>query len=381
MSKNVKTFFCILFFLIPLFLNANGRDSLSFKGQLSAFSHVNGRNELPWLSGVRYIPQLNLYRNLTNDHLLDFEASANLYGNIASDPFRRTNFDGVIKPYRLWVRYTTNHLEIRAGLQKINFGSASLLRPLMWFDKVDPRDPLKLTDGVYGVLGRYYFRNNANVWLWGLIGNNEPKGWEMFSSSKNIPEFGGRLQLPVPNGETGFAYHHRVADVNVLEETVPVNGVPENRFGFDARFDMVVGWWVEASWSNYKERAEMFSNQETINAGFDYTFAVGNGLTMIYEQLISSFDRKAFQFDNTNVFSLLSFTYPMGLFDTASAIVYYDWSNNKAYNFITWQRQFNKFSLYLMGYVNPREYNIPAQTGGSMIYSGTGLQVMLVFNH
>lgn len=381
MNKDMKSLFFILFSLSPLFLAASGKDSLDFRGQLSAFSHFNGRNELPWLSGVRYIPQLNFYHNMKNDRLLDFEASANIYGNIAADPFHRTEYDGVIKPYRLWARYTTSQLEIRAGLQKINFGSASLLRPLMWFDKVDPRDPLKLTDGVWGVLGRYYFMNNANIWLWGLIGNDEPKGWEVFRSKKNVPEFGGRLQLPVPKGETGFTYHHRIADVNVLGETVPLPGVAENRFGFDARFDMVVGWWVEASWSNYRERAEMFSNQESINLGIDYTFGLGNGLTMIYEQLISSYDRKAFGFDNPRVFSLLSFTYPLGLFDTASAIVYYDWTGNKAYNFITWQRQFNKFSLYLMGYVNPREYNIPAQTGGSMIYSGTGLQVMLVFNH
>ena len=62
------------------------------------------------------------------------------------------------KPYRLWLRYSTSHLEIRAGLQKINFGSSNILRPLMWFDKMDFRDPLMLTDGVYALLGRYYFR-------------------------------------------------------------------------------------------------------------------------------------------------------------------------------------------------------------------------------
>jgi hypothetical protein len=144
---------------------------------------------------------------------------------------------------------------------------------------------------------------------------------------------------------------------------------------------MVVGWWLEASWSNYRERAEMFSNQEIVNIGIDYTFGLGNGLTVIYEQLISSYDRQPFSFSDSKVFSLLSFTYPVGPFDSASAIVYYDWTRNKAYNFITWQRQFNKISLYLMGYVNPREYNIPAQTGGSMIFSGTGMQLMLVFNH
>lgn len=35
----------------------------------------------------------------------------------------------------------------------------------MRFDQVDPRDPLKLTDGVRGLLGRYCFLNNADIWL------------------------------------------------------------------------------------------------------------------------------------------------------------------------------------------------------------------------
>jgi hypothetical protein len=372
----------LVFILLSLFSLNNlsaGSDSLTFRGQLSGYSHLNPRNSLPWLTGARYIPQVN-YSWLPDDNKkLDFEASLNLYGNAGLAPFDSANLSGAIKSYRLWARYSTSQLEIRAGLQKINFGSASLLRPLMWFDKVDPRDPLKLTDGVWGLLGRYYFLNNANIWLWGLIGNENPKGWETYRTRKNIPEFGGRFQLPVPDGEAGLTYHHRVADINVLQEAV--GDSPENRFGIDAKFDMVVGWWIEASWSVYNEKAGDFSNQEILNLGLDYTFGIGNGLTVTYEQLLASYDRKPFEFVNSTSFSLLSLNYPLGLFDSLSAIVYYDWTNNKSYNFMTWQRQFNKFSLYLMGYMNPREYDLPTQNTGNMIYGGSGLQIMLVFNH
>ena len=45
---------------------------------------------------------------------------------------------------------------------------------------------------------RYYFQNNANAWLWMLMGNDETKGWETIPSDGKIPEFGGRMQLPVP---------------------------------------------------------------------------------------------------------------------------------------------------------------------------------------
>ena len=359
-------------------LNATSRDSISIKGQLSAFTNINPHNDMPWLSGIRYIPQINYGQSFKNNHLIDFEASANIYGNVSIVPFSDINTTGDIKPYRLWTRYSTNQLEIRAGLQKINFGSASLLRPLMWFDRIDPRDPLKLTDGVWALLARYYFLNNANVWLWGLLGNENRKGWETFGSVKDIPEFGGRLQLPVPKGETGLSYHHRVAGIN--SDPASITRVPENRFGIDAKFDMTIGWWIEASWSNYRTRI-ILPNQETINLGVDYTFGLGNGLTVIYEQLFGSSDIKPFAFHNTRTFSLLSLVYPLSVFDNLSAIVYYDWTNTRAYNFLTWQHQLNKFTFYLMGYINPLEYNIPSQDGNNMIFAGSGLQLMLVFNH
>ena len=112
----------------------------------------------------------------------------------------------------MWVKFSGDQFELRAGLQKINFGSAQMFRPLMWFDRIDPRDPLQLTDGVYGLLARYYFLNNANIWLWGLYGDDKIKGWELIPSKKNSIEYGGRVQLPLYTGEIAATYHHRTAD-------------------------------------------------------------------------------------------------------------------------------------------------------------------------
>lgn len=360
----------------------NAQGTLNFKGQLSVYTHINPDNKLPWWSGGRYIPQLNYEYGLSANQLIDFEASANLYGNAGLKPFDSASTNGDIKPYRIWARYSTNQLEIRAGLQKINFGSASMLRPLMWFDQIDPRDPLKLTDGVCGLLARYYFLNNMNVWLWGLYGNGNLKGWEFLNSEKKIPEFGGRFQTPLPKGEAGFAYHHRIADCsNLSDSTIMFDRVTENRFGFDAKFDIVMGLWMEASWSRFKENIGMYSNLEIINLGMDYTFGLGNGLTVIYEQLVASYDENAFEFKNTTTFSLLNLSYPVGIFDHISAIIYYDWSNKKSYNFLTWQKQFNKFTFFLMGYINPKKYNIPTQGANEILYAGSGIQLMMVFNH
>ena len=119
--------------------------------------------------------------------------------------------------------------------------------------------------------------NNANIWLWGLYGNNTAKGWETFPTAKKTPEFGGRIQYPVPKGEAALSYHHRMADCSLLSDTInPIGDVIENRFGFDAKFDMVVGWWVEASWSTYHKNLGILTYQEILNAGIDYTFGIGN---------------------------------------------------------------------------------------------------------
>jgi hypothetical protein len=342
----------------------------------------NRSNDLPVYLGGRYIPQLNYEVLLNNNHKIDFEASANIYGSAGLNPFDSLKADGKLKPYRLWARYSSQQFELRAGLQKINFGSASLLRPLMWFDQVDPRDPLKLTDGVWGVLARFYLLNNANIWLWGLYGNNNPRGWDIAGTNKHFPEVGGRIQIPVPAGEAGISYHHRIADTRNLGELIsPFSEVPENRLGFDIKLDLVVGLWLEGSWVKRNKDMGMFTNQEILNAGTDYTFGIGNGLYVIFEQLLAANDDKPFNFQNNTSFSLLSLSYPVGIFDNISGIVYFDWKNKNAYNFLNWQKQFNNITLYLMGYWNPENYIIPTQGSDQNLFAGRGIQIMLVWNH
>lgn len=368
--------------LLILSSTAESQDFLDFKGQLSAYTHFNPDNNYPWWNGGRYIPQANVALPLDKGRLVDFEASANIYGNLGLKNFNTTATNGNIKPYRVWARYSTHQFELRAGLQKINFGSASILRPLMWFDQLDPRDPLQLTDGVWGILTRYYFLNNANIWLWSLYGNDNPKGWETIKTNSTVPEVGGRLQLPANRGEIAFSYHYRSADSQDLPGTdMQYAKIPEHRMGFDAKFDWVVGCWIEASWKNMSKDMGIYTNQELLNLGVDYTFSLGNGLTVIYEQLLAAYDEKAFRFTENTTFSLISASYPLGMFDNLSFIVYFDWRNKAAYNFVNWQKEFDNLTFHIMGYVNPKDYNIPTQQMDENLFAGTGIQLMLVFNH
>ena len=102
---------------------------------------------------------------------------------------------------------------------------------------------------------------------------------------------------------------------------------------------------------------------------------------IIVEQLISSYDEKAFSFSNVLSFTGLSASYPVGLFNNISAIVFYDWGNNSLYNFINWRRQLDKFSLYLMAYWNPENYRMPQFGTKEVLFAGKGIQIMLAINH
>ncbi|MBE0675025.1 MAG: hypothetical protein IH591_10220 [Bacteroidales bacterium] len=359
-----------------------GQSPLNFSGQLSSWININNTGSLPLWGGVRYIPQLSLTEELRSGHIVTAEASANIFGSAGLHPFDTLSASGNIKPYRMWARYATNHLEFRLGLQKLNFGSSTLLRPLMWFDQIDPRDPLQLTDGVWGLLGRYYFMNNANIWIWGLYGNSSARGWDIIPTAKGVPEFGGRVQLPMKRGEVAFTYHHRVGDGSSLGAVTPLpSEIPENKFGFDAKWDLVAGLWVEGSYTSRRGNADLLTDQVVITAGADYTFGIGNGIYLALEQLAISFDDTPADFRGNYYFTAMTASYPIGLLDQLGTILYYDWHGGNIYSFLNWKRQYDNIMFYVMAYWNPSAFSLPAQPSANNLFAGRGIQLMFVFNH
>jgi hypothetical protein len=372
----------VLILIICASVSLKAQDSLRFSGQFSSWMNLNLSTDLPLWAGARYIPQIDYGISTKSKQLFDTELSVNLSGTAGLRPFDSLNANGVIKPYRAWIRYSGDQFEIRLGLQKLNFGSALMLRPLMWFDQIDPRDPLQLTSGVWGLLGRYYFLNNANAWLWVLYGNKERTGWELMKTNSRIPELGGRIQLPVPSGEIAFTYNHRLADSRETPGTVIADArIPEDRFGFDAKWDLKAGLWIEGSLTHKYLDLGFLTNQLILNAGADYTFGIGNGIYAAAEHLVITYDKKPFAFSQPAHFTLVTLSYPAGLLDKISTIFYYGWRDNNIYSFISWQRQFDKVSLYLMAYWNPEIYQLAAQYSSQAVYAGKGIQVMFVFNH
>ena len=356
--------------------------SVSVQGQVSTWFTLNDTDPSTPGVGVRYVPSLSLEHQLTDSRLLDGEVSLNAYGFGESPGWHDLDTTGRLKPYRVWARFKTSRFEARGGLQKINFGSALLLRPLRWFDSVDPRDPLQITEGVYGLLVREYLPRNYTVWAWGLYGNDHLKGLEVSPTRERTPEFGGRFQAPLAKGEIAFTTHHRRADLSKGLTTIVAGEDPtarESRYGLDGKWDIGVGIWFEGAAIRQTRPALPSVDSGALTLGADYTFGLGNGLHVLGEYFVQETSG-----DLSTRFSAVSVNYPLGLLDSLSAILYVDTARSDVYRFINWQRTYDSWQFYFMGFWNPRQLAIFSQTATSVgrnPLSGRGIQIMAVFNH
>jgi hypothetical protein len=252
----------------------------------------------------------------------------------------------------------------------------------MWFDRIDPRDPLKLTKGVYGLQGKYFFSNNANIWLWVLYGNKETKGWETIPSRPGRPEFGGRLQLPVPKGELAFTYHNRYGEFPENWQP-PVTGdkyFPENRYGFDIKLDLGVGVWFEGFVTNQKH-VDLVPYTKALTFGADYTIAIGNGLNFTAEHIVSSSSEKLFSGGEKFSFTGVSAGIPLTVITRISTIIFYDWKDKGWYRFANLSFTYDNICINLIGFWNPDSFKIFNYGSGPNMTAGAGGQVMVVYNY
>jgi hypothetical protein len=380
------------------------------RGEASLAGTISDAHEARRQVLARYVPEVSFGFPLDESLTLDFSASANLWAYAAPEVDGADPSGSDAEAYRAWMRVSASRFEIRAGLQKISFGSAALFRPLMWFDRVDPRDPLQLTEGVWGGLGRFYLPGNVTAWAWAVRGQDERKGWEVIPTLEGAAEGGGRLQLPLGPGEIAGTYNRRRIDVGSLGLFPPgafsTEGV-EDRFAIDGKWDLEVGVWLEAVWVRQESEALETEWMKAVSVGTDYTFRVGNGLTVLAEHLYK--ENPAFRtlnvpdgpgggeggpsFEEADRFSpgplkLTSFTanYPFGVLDRMALAIYRDWEGDGWYRLVEWRRTYDRWRIHLLGFWNDDEGSFfPAEPGGNASNSGSlagrGAQLILVFNH
>ena len=368
------------FFVIPAAAeNSAGR--FNTKGLITGWMTGNFESIGEPFLGIRWIPELTLKKSLGENSFLDFEAQLNAFGTAHIHSIEDIEWDGQVDLYRLWGRISTSRFEARIGLQKVNFGSASLLRALMWFDSIDPRDPLQLTNGVYGLLLRYYFLNNTNIWIWGLFGNDNLKGWDFWPTRKNSAEFGGRVQLPLGNGEGAFTYHHRTVDPGKGPYAVTDHGgaaFPEDRYAVDGKWDLGIGIWFEGVLIH--QRTDLAAPwQRAVNIGLDYTFGVGNGLHVMTESFFAVTSDRVFGPGEGVSLTALSLGYPLGILDNLSCMLYYDWRAKNLYSFVHFSRTYDRWTINLIGFWNPENFLIHPNSPENSLYAGKGFQIMVIF--
>lgn len=397
--------------------------NFDIQGQLSAWTtETNIDDEWHNQTGARYIPQLTLEQTVGDANFFDLEVSGNGYW-LYDTQTEEDDYDAEL--YRLKLRFATPQTDTRIGLQKINFGPAQLLRSLQWFDTLDPRDPQKFTDGVWGLRFRYYAMNNANLWLWALYGNDERKGMEILPSVEDEAEFGGRFQYPVFSGELGATFHTRKVDfpslplptlsfqrscVGTQNLDAPASSryttqsvepcvttrergnewtedYRETRYALDGRWDVEIGFWFEAVLQENNieniplEAAKIVKKAKMITVGADYTIGIGNGLHVLGEHMITALGEEITEFEEDNQISAFSMSYPYGLFDNFQAMGYYSWEWEEYFQYYNWNRTYDKFTLNLSAFHYP-EINQPlADFSPTPFGSGYGAQLMVIYYH
>lgn len=369
--KNLLSF-CVLM-LIALSLASQQRPESA--SQLSVWSAAAPWQEKQLFGGLRFMPGLR-YGGKAGNLQLQGEASMHLHASEALIPLDEAPTAG-LEPYRMWIRLADSTRSLRVGLQQINFGSATLLRPLMWFDRVNPIDPLGLTEGVWSVLGQAYFGQNANLWLWVNLTDKKMRVWDILPSNTRFPELGGRLQWTVPKGEMGLA-----ANLRPLKPLAVSNNQPSGelsylnyRIGMDGKWDLGPGMWYEFSMSGSTNYHGPMSHMALLTLGADYTFGWGNGLNVMTEQLLIAAGSRWKSMSGSAAFTAVSTTYAADYFNQFRMIGYFDWKNEKPYTFLQYECTLAKGKIQLMVWANPKNPVLPARED-LMLFGGKGAQMM-----
>jgi len=341
-----------------------------FGGQVSGTvgyrDNDGGKGEI----GLRYIPEMRISKELAGpgDGSMDTEIALKAVFE-STGTYRNPNLD----LYRFSARYFTPVFEARLGLQKIAFGPARILRSLMWFDSIDPRDPFGITAGVAGMLLRYYPENNSNFWTWVLLPGSGAKGLEAIKTDKHHLEMGSRAQVPFKKGEVGVTVNARYVDPS--DWTAKMGSVltdgREMRIALDGSWDPGIGVWFESVLNKMNITASDNIYTGFFTLGGDYTFK--NGVLITLEHMVNASGLEIGDMRVEGSSTALLASYALSILDSVNAIFYYDWTGEKAYLFSGYQRTLDDWKFNLMVY--------SSEESPSSTFSGRGLRFMVTYNY
>jgi len=320
---------------------------------------------------LNYKPKLDLLVLQKDSWFIDSEITGELYFNsYVNDKkvLERKN----LRFYRGWFRYSDNRSELRIGRQKINFGTAHILRSLQWFDRIDPRDPQQNTSGIDALLFRYYFPNNANFWLWTVLADEHLKGIEIIRSEDNSLELGGRLEYPFEYCESAVTFHSRQLDAEFNDK------IRENRFGIDSRWDSFLGYWIELSLSFYDKSDLIPELSKNVTVGADYTIPFLDGIYILAEHsLFSISDNGLFSSSSETSATALNLSYNLNIFSGLNSILLYNWDNQDLSAYFSYTLSFDYLDLVFSLFSNP---SLLEPNYDQINYDGSSFQLRAIYN-
>ena len=370
-SYGVAIIALLVLFLIPNALTF--AQSVIIKGQFWGSVMHGDDPPLGWSSfetTMGYIPMLSLARNLSNDRFLDLEWDHRI-GKVYAGDYAISNTE---EPYRLWMRYSSDQIEARLGLQKIAFGPAMVLRSLAWFDTIDPKDPTGQTDAVEAFRLRVFPTSSLALWLWSI--NND----------QDTLSYGGRAELSTSIGEWGLTYHKDPFETgqSIGQFPIFITG-SHQRTALDYRYDGYFGFWFEGAGIFADNKDDMELNHFTLfTLGADYTIPVGPGLLIMAETMKINASSTAVTNNSEQIYTALMASLPINMLHQLMFIAQIDWDNNHMYNYLRWSVTYDRLSLNFILSNSPKrgDYDIAKEDLPKTIAGfGTGLQFMLIYNH
>ena len=377
-GENKKLFGAVVrgIILLVIYLCASAvtlAQSFSLKGQLwGSVIHGDdppvGRSSFETTLG--YIPMLSLSRDLSINRFVDLEWGYRM-GKVYAGDYAISSIE---EPYRLWLRYSTDQIEARLGLQKIAFGPAMVLRSLAWFDTIDPKDPTGQTDAVEAFRLRLFPTSSLALWLWSI--NND----------QDTLSYGGRAELSTSIGEWGLTYYQDPTELgqSVGQFPIFISG-PHQRAAMDYRYDGYFGFWFEGVGIFADSKQDVELNRFTLlTLGADYTIPVGSGMLIMAETMKINGSSTAEDISSDQTYTALMASLPINMLHQLMFIAQIDWDNNHMYNYLRWGVTYDRFSLNFILSISPRrgDYNIATEYLPKTVAGfGTGLQFMLIYNH
>ena len=352
----------VVYFSLNIILYAQ---SFSMKGQFwsSALTNNDVPNDQSSIeSTLGYIPTLSLFKNLSASQFIDVEWAYRFDRSYSADSL----FNNHENHHRLWIRYSSEKIEARLGLQKIVFGPSQILRTLSWFDTIDLKDPTGQTDGVEAFRLRVFPSNSLSIWSW------------LINSNQDTISFGGRAELSTGFGEWGVTYHQDPTVTPQTEGQFPViiSG-PHQRIALDLRYDGFIGSWMEGAFI-FSDNSEI----KMVTMGADYTLPIASGILIMTESL--TIDQKQNGSNTSQTYSAFMASMPLGMIHQIMLISQLDWDENRAYNYLRWSATYDHYSLNLILSLSPKrsEYNFTEEyLPKTLAGFGAGLQFMFIYNH